>query len=67
MKKTQPESNARRGFLKATASIGAGAAATTLLPSAVLASESEAKDRGTAKRGYQVTEHVIDYYKSAAL
>ena len=66
MKKTQPESNARRGFLKATASIGA-AAATTLLPSAVLASEPEAKDAGTAKRGYRITEHVIDYYKSAAL
>lgn len=67
MKREQPESTARRGFLKATATVGAGAAVTTLLPSGVIAAEPEGKDRPAAKQGYQVTPHVIDYYKSAAV
>ena len=67
MKREEPESTARRGFLKATATAGAGAAVTTLLPSGVIAAEPVEKDQAAAKQGYQVTRHVTDYYKSAAI
>ena len=65
MKREEPESTARRVFLKATAT--AGAAVTTLLPSGVIAAEPVEKDQAAAKQGYQVTRHVTDYYKSAAI
>ena len=58
--------NNRRNFLRASATVGAGAAASALLPGSALA-ESVPEDRPKAKarRGYQETAHVRDYYKSA--
>ena len=67
MKQEQPESTARRGFLKTIATAGAGASVTTLLPSAVIAAEPAEEEQPAANQGYQVTSHVIDYYKSATI
>jgi hypothetical protein len=61
-------SNSRRDFLRGTVTTGAAAAVVTALPQAAVAEPTEevqAKDPKRGSKGYQVTQHVIDYYKSA--
>lgn len=58
----------RRAFLKSGAAAGAAAVATTLLPGGVLAAtDKEPAGSPPQKKGYQLSQHVIDYYKSASL
>ena len=67
MKKHDSE-NGRREFLKTGAAIGAGAAVSALLPGTAAAEgEAEHAADGKAKKGYQLTQHVLDYYKTAKL
>jgi hypothetical protein len=55
----------RREFLKAGAAVGAGAAASALLPGVAAAAEVETPNPTEGKKGYQLTQHVLDYYRSA--
>jgi len=55
----------RRDFIKNSTLVGAGVAATTVLPGVAVAS-TEIEKPEEKQRGYQVTEHVLEYYKSAA-
>lgn len=57
----------RRKFLSGSAVLGASAVAVAVAPNiAVAATKTEAKvDK--KEEGYRLTQHIADYYKSAAL
>jgi len=61
-----PVSSLRRRFLLALGATGAGAAASAAAPG-VAAAVAPAADAAPASRGYQVTDHVRDYYDSTRL
>jgi hypothetical protein len=56
----------RRRFLMALGATGAGAAATAAAP-AVAAAAAPVAEAPAAGQGYQLTEHVRDYYDSTRL
>lgn len=56
----------RRDFVKKTAIATVGVTAATVLPGTALASEAVPQQEPKQQKGYQVTQHVVDYYKSAA-
>lgn len=57
----------RRDFIKKTTLVGAGVTAAAVLPGTAAAQVSAAPSTSKQQKGYQVTQHVIDYYKSAAV
>ncbi len=65
-KKSNEQSNTRREFIKNSTLVGAGVAATAVLPGAALASSEVENTEPEKQKGYQLTEHVLEYYKSAA-
>ena len=56
--------SSRRKFLRGTASAGAGVAVVAAVPGVVAATDVEVKDKSA--KGYRLTQHILDYYKSAA-
>ncbi len=58
----------RREFITKSTLLGAGLVASCVLPDTAIATgtEPELKPETSQKKGYQLTQHVIDYYKSAA-
>ena len=58
--------NARRDFLRGTAAAGAGAAVAVALPGIAAAAVDEAEQRPAEKKGYRLTRHIVDDYKTAA-
>ena len=63
----QTTSQSRRAFLSKAAGAGACVAVTTALPGAVTAAPNDETGRlGAGKSGYRLTQHVLDYYKSAS-
>ena len=56
----------RREFIKKSTLVGAGLAATAVVPGAAIAGVSADKPEEKQQKGYQLTPHVIEYYKSAA-
>jgi hypothetical protein len=56
----------RREFIKNSTLIGAGVAATAVLPGTAIASSEIEKPEDKKQKGYQLTEHILEYYKSAA-
>ena len=67
MKKTNKSlDNNRRDFMKKSALVGAGVAATTLAGTEAVAAVTVDEGEARQDKGYQLTQHVADYYKSAA-
>ncbi len=67
MKKTNKDLNKnRREFIKNSTLAGAGVAAAAVMPGAVSASTAIDKPEDKKQSGYQLTEHILEYYKSAA-
>ena len=67
MKKTRTDLDQdRRAFVKKSTLIGAGVAASTAIPAVAIASPSEIKTEAKQQKGYQLSPHVLAYYKSAA-
>ena len=67
MKKQKTDLNHdRRVFVKKSAIAAVGVTAATVLPGAAIASEAVPQKESKQQKGYQVTQHVVDYYKSAA-
>ena len=66
MKRDDQKENSRRAFLRQTAAMGAGATAVVALPGVVVASEAEERQQSSEKKGYRLTRHIVDYYKTAA-
>lgn len=56
----------RRAFIGGAITAGAGAALAAIVPTAAVSADVDAADEKPADKGYQLTEHVLDYYKSAA-
>jgi hypothetical protein len=70
-KSDNPTTENRRGFLRATLTASAGLAAATVATRGVAAmTEEQPTERQTTadegSRGYHVTQHIIDYYKTAS-
>jgi len=67
--KRQPSNEAsnqqRREFIKKSTLVGAGVAATAMTGTAAIANASPAGPEKPEQKGYQLTQHVLDYYKSA--
>jgi hypothetical protein len=62
----QQVSPSRRSFLR-DAGIGTGAAlAAASAPGAALADAAGTEQAEKPQRGYRLTRHILDYYKSAA-
>ena len=64
-KKSQLRDQERREFIKKSTLIGAGVAATTMASTQVIAEVSGDPAERPSQKGYQLTQHVLDYYKSA--
>ena len=56
----------RREFIKKSTLVGAGIAATAVAPGVASAGVSVDRPEDKPQKGYQLTPHVIEYYKSAA-
>lgn len=67
MKKYAEAKISRRQFLSSGAAIGATAVAAVAIPNAALATEEVPVVENNKEEGYRLTQHIADYYKSAAL
>jgi hypothetical protein len=63
--KSQPKDQARREFIKKSTLAGAGVAVTSMASTRVIASVGDETEQKPGQKGYQLTRHVLDYYKSA--
>ncbi len=67
MKKYAEAKISRRQFLSSGAAIGATAVAAVAIPNVALATEEVPVVENNKEEGYRLTQHIADYYKSAAL
>ena len=58
---------ARRNFIKTSAVVGAGVAASAAASTQAVADIAPAASEPAGQKGYQLTQHVLDYYKSAGV
>ncbi len=56
----------RREFIKKSTLVGAGIAAAAVAPVSAVAGVAVDKPEDKQQKGYQLTPHVIEYYKSLA-
>lgn len=61
----QPKDQARREFIKKSTLAGAGVAAASMASTNAIAAVGDDSEQKPAQKGYQLTQHVLDYYKSA--
>ena len=66
-KNSQLKSQARREFIKKSTLVGAGVAATSMASTAAIADLDDSPPKQPEQKGYQLTQHVLDYYKSAGV
>ena len=67
MKHEKPQTSlSRRKFLRNAAIGGGVAAASVTAPGIATADTVEAGDEENTREGYRLTQHILDYYKSAA-
>ena len=60
-------SESRRAFLRGTVATGAGAAVAATVPGVAVAATSDTSpEPDTKQKGYRLTQHILDYYKTAA-
>lgn len=64
-KKNQLKDQDRREFIKKSTLVGAGVAAASLASAEAVASVGGLPTEAPEQKGYQLTQHVLDYYKSA--
>lgn len=63
--KKQQTDQERRAFIKKSTLVGAGVAATSMASTRAIAEVSGEAAEKPGHKGYQLTQHVVDYYKSA--
>lgn len=68
MKQNDKHTNlSRRIFLRGTVLTSAGAVVATAVPGVAVASVVETEpEAGGKQKGYRLTRHIVDYYKTAA-
>jgi hypothetical protein len=64
-KDQQPKNQLRREFIKKSAIVGAGVAATAVASTSAVADVPATSAGEPEQKGYQLSQHVFDYYKSA--
>ena len=64
--KSKPFDKSRRRFLKRCGGTGVGGALTAALPRPPPWRMPQRTLQSTKAKGYQLTQHVLDYYKNAA-
>ncbi|MCF6191082.1 MAG: twin-arginine translocation signal domain-containing protein [Cocleimonas sp.] len=67
LKKYAEAKLSRRKFLTGSAAIGASAVAIAVAPNVASAATKTEVKVEKKDEGYQLTQHIADYYKSAAL
>lgn len=65
--KSQLSNQERREFIKKSTLVGAGVAATSMASTAAIADIGSDVEQKPEQKGYQLTQHVLDYYKSAGI
>ncbi|MGD2173141.1 MAG: twin-arginine translocation signal domain-containing protein [Gammaproteobacteria bacterium] len=65
--KSQPKDQARREFIKKSTLAGAGVAAASMAGTNAIASVSDDTEQKPGQKGYHLTQHILDYYKSAGI
>jgi uncharacterized membrane protein len=65
-KNANSPSQGRRAFLRKAAVSGGAAAAMAGAPMAALSAQADSEAQPGEEKGYRLTQHIIDYYKSAA-
>ena len=63
--KNQPKDQERREFIKKSTLAGAGVAAASMAGTSAIAAVGDDTEQKPVQKGYQLTQHVLDYYKSA--
>ncbi len=63
--KNQPKDQQRREFIKKSAIVGAGVTATAVASTSAIADVGATGADKPEQKGYQLSQHVLDYYKSA--
>ena len=63
--KSQLKDQERREFIKKSTLVGAAVAATSVASTGAIAQVSDDITAKPSQKGYQLTSHVMDYYKSA--
>ena len=63
--KSQPKDHQRREFIKKSTLVGDGGAATSMASTRAIAEVGGPTAEKPIQKGYQLTQHVADYYKSA--
>ncbi len=66
-KNSQLKDQERRQFIKKSTLIGAGVAATSMASTSAIADLDSDSPKKPEQKGYQLTQHVLDYYKSAGI
>ena len=66
-KSQQPKDQDRREFIKKSTLVGAGVAASSMAGTSAIASVGEQAEQKPGQKGYQLTPHVLEYYKSAGI
>lgn len=61
----QLKNKQRREFIKKSTIVGASVAATAVASTSAIAGDVTASTEKPGQQGYQLTQHVLDYYKSA--
>ena len=61
----QLKNKQRREFIKKSTIVGAGVAATAVASTSAIAGGVTTSTEKPGQQGYQLTQHVLDYYKSA--
>ncbi|MCB1788550.1 MAG: twin-arginine translocation signal domain-containing protein [Chromatiaceae bacterium] len=66
MKNPKQVSESRRKFLRDAGVSGGMAAVAAAIPGAVIAETGNDAAEQKAAQGYRLTQHILDYYKTAA-
>lgn len=67
MKRDVKQVNAgRRKFINGAAAAGLGTFAAASLPMSTIAAPAQEHGKENAGKGYRLSQHVLDYYKSTA-
>jgi hypothetical protein len=61
----EAQSQHRRDFIKKSTIVGVGVAATAITGTSAIADVSTTSSENAEQKGYQLSRHVLDYYKSA--
>jgi hypothetical protein len=56
----------RRNFIRGSLVAGVGVATAAVIPGAVVAADSDSPGQPKAQKGYRLTAHILEYYKSTA-